>query len=382
MIQNGTREHSARKIDQIPDDFALLEEMMDDLKVASPLYQPTNYWAYYEKRFLPELRNAGLRNVRRRRDSVLSSFGATDLTIKPKLAAKAGARGVGVFARMIDSVLNQNPLLELKLDQISDDGITRYFYAHTKAKFDGIRMDLRISPAATCGNPEDLVEIDSLPWSRAHLQYCSMFADAARYIRFPAEGVLCELGAGMGRNVQVMAKLFDRATLLHFDIPPQLYVANQYLQEVFGSRVLPYREAKRLLPAADDGRVPKEAQGKILLLPTWRMPDWASTKIDLFWNSASFQEMEPKVVTNYLQLVRGMRPEWIYINANPTGCTWGEDKEGGGRIPVTESVYVEALRDLYELHCAYDTDYFLRPRALKSYVFHKKAVQGTKAELK
>ena len=363
--------------DQIADDLDLLQQMMDDLKEASPLYKPTNYWAYYEKQFLPELRRLGLRDLRRRRDSVLSSFGATDLAIKPQVKPKPGIRGVSPVARMLTSFFDRNPFLELGQTLVTAEAFTRYFHAHTKEKFERIRMDLGNVPASTCGKPDDLVEIEGLPWSRSHLQYCSMFADAARYIKFPAQGVLCELGPGMGRNIEVMAKLFEDATFLLFEIPPQLYVANQYLRTIFGPRVISYREAIAMSPASGDASIPPAAKGKILVLPTWRMPAWATTKVDVFWNSASFQEMEPDVVMNYLRLVISMKPEWIYINAHPRGCLWGDGKtqDGGSRVPVTESVYVQTLKDRYDLHCTYGTDYFLRPRALTSYIFARK--QGT-----
>jgi hypothetical protein len=43
--------------------------------------------------------------------------------------------------------------------------------------------------------------------------------------------------------------------------------------------------------------------GKILLCGTWQFPLLHETEIDLFWNCASFQEMEPDVVENYLAIV-------------------------------------------------------------------------------
>ena len=64
---------------QVDDDIELLSLMMRDTAVADTLYQPTPYWKDYEKRSLPELQRLGLRDFRRRRDSILASFGATDL---------------------------------------------------------------------------------------------------------------------------------------------------------------------------------------------------------------------------------------------------------------------------------------------------------------
>ncbi|EMO77948.1 sugar O-methyltransferase domain protein [Leptospira kirschneri str. 200801925] len=44
-------------------------------------------------------------------------------------------------------------------------------------------------------------------------------------------------------------------------------------------------------------------KGKVLFFGNWRFPILKNMKIDLFWNAASFQEMEPDVVSNYLSIV-------------------------------------------------------------------------------
>jgi putative sugar O-methyltransferase len=356
---------------QVPDDQALLDEMMRDVRDGDQLYQPTNYWAVYEKVFLPELKRKGLRDFRRRRNSILNAFAASDLKFQGELKFDRSFRGSARIARVLNRLLQSPPFFSVKVSDLSESWVTEYFYWHVKKKFDRIGLDLRKCPTTRIGNPEDLLEIEGGLWSTAYLQYCSMFADAAESIGFQPDGTFCELGAGMGRNIEVLAHLFPKATLLLFDIPPQLYVSNQYLQTVFGSRVIGYREAKTLVPAAEN--FSEKIRGRIVILPTWRMPDWSGVKIDVFWNSASFQEMEPDVVRNYLNLVVKMRPEWIYINALPKGNYWGEWKSGlgGTKVPVSDNIYLNALQGSYALRRTYDTDYFLRCKDLKSYIFQK-----------
>lgn len=65
--------------DQVSDNLSLLQLMLEDQKTAAEVYQTTNYWAVSRDRLLRELEEFGLENFRRRRNSVLSSFGATDL---------------------------------------------------------------------------------------------------------------------------------------------------------------------------------------------------------------------------------------------------------------------------------------------------------------
>jgi len=80
---------------RVTDDMVLLEQMISDLNKCDDLYKPTNYWAHYEKQFLPELRKKELKDFRRRKDSILSSFGATDLSIQGKIKLKRSFKGVG-----------------------------------------------------------------------------------------------------------------------------------------------------------------------------------------------------------------------------------------------------------------------------------------------
>lgn len=360
-------------MEQVVHDPELLSEMMDDLRAGDALYQSTNYWAFYERRFLPELRKFGLEDFRRRKNSVLSSFGATDLLLRPRVKLKPAFRGDWRIARMINALLfDRNPWLDLCVPDCPAESVTSWLHGYTRRKFDQIGLRLAECPTSYYGSPEDMTVIEGEPWSMAHLQSCAIFADAAQYIQFRPGSVVCELGTGMGRNVEVIAKLFQDSTFLMFDIPPQLYVAHQYLHKVFGTRVIGYREAKALQP--DQPGTMDSIRGRIVILPTCRMPAWSGVKIDVFWNSASFQEMEPEVVTNYLKLVTGMRPESIYINALPGGNYWGalQPGRGGTRAPVTEACYVQALNSHYVMQHSYDTDYFFMPRRYRSYIFGAK----------
>ena len=64
---------------QVNDDLDLLDLMLQDRMHSSDLYKPHVRWLNYEKRLLPELRSLGLTDFRRRKNSALFSFGASDL---------------------------------------------------------------------------------------------------------------------------------------------------------------------------------------------------------------------------------------------------------------------------------------------------------------
>lgn len=357
---------------QVQDNYPLLLDMLNDMRLADPLYRPTNYWSFYEQRFLPELRQRGLRDFRSRTDSILTSFGATDPLPIPELRFKKAFKGATRLGRLLTKAIEKSGLIELFVLRIDPYSVTPLLLNYVRDKFEKMGLDIMKCPTSEFGNPEDQFETQGTIWSSTHLVYCSMVADAAKFISFSNESVICELGSGMGRNIEVLGKLYPGATLLLFDIPPQLYVANQYLTSIFGDRVISYSTATSLDPT--NAQALESVKGKIVILPSWKIPAWSHFKVDVFWNSASFQEMEIGVVQNYLAHVKTMNPRWIYINALPQGNWWGQREEGRGGVleAVTESCYQEALQPNYLLQTTYETDYFFRPKDYKSYIFERR----------
>ncbi len=280
---------------QVQDKIDLLYQMMDDMEKADECYNPTNYWAFYERKFIPELEKKGLKDFRRRKKSVLQSFGAIDLWPYAEPAYTGKVRGFNRFVKILFKVL-QKCGVKLNLDY-NPEGTTKYYLQQVKNKFEKYSLDISKCSMSRNGNPEGFVEVNSAFWSLAHLRHCSLFIDSYEHICFQDSMVYCELGSGIGRSVESLAQLYENATFILFDIPPQLYVANQYLSSIFEDRVIKYEDAIKLDPK--NGML-ERIKGKIVMLPTWSMPAWKNVKIDVFWNSASFSEMEPEAVKNYL----------------------------------------------------------------------------------
>lgn len=335
---------------QVDDDLPLLEQMMQESKSADSMYQPTHFWKFYEDRFLPEIREMGLDSFRRRKDSVLASFGGTDpIPHPPRSIRRAIASRAQRLFPSLGSALMPTP-----------EEITRARYRRVQKKFADLpHLKLTDCAASLIGDPDSFVEIDGKPWTATHLEYCSVFADAKRYLdfeKYEGMGLIVEIGSGLGRNAEIWASLYPQITIFLFDIPPQLYVAHQYLKKRFGDRVVSYNEALKL-----DPNLPYSSFGKIVLLPTWQLPLWSQyARPTIFWNSASFQEMEPDIVVNYLSLIKQMKPKYAYINAMPGGNHHPGSAESGGlgtKNPVLEKYYYEAFQDDYKPIAVYDTDH-------------------------
>jgi len=345
---------------QVKDNLELLNQMMFDLKQADTLYQPTNYWAKYESKMLSELLNFGLKDFRRKPpSSIFSSFGAIDTSLSPIMRIdEEGKTSKEEKKAFIDFV---SKYVQVDLFYTSVNDATKYFYEYVKEKFEKQNLDLDLCPTSSYGNPERGLIINDSLWTMDHLQNCLLFLDSLKYIEI-GEGIFFDLGSGLGRIPEIVGKLYPDKTIIVCDIPPQLYVANQYLKSVFGNRVVEYQENIEWI------------EGKIIILPTWLMPKWLEDiEIEVFWNSASFCEMEPNIVGNYLELAKEGKTKYVCINALPNGAYLKKEQIDSGVIfPVTEDYYKYFMEEDYQLKAEYKSDYFLKNTDYKSYIFERK----------
>ncbi len=292
---------------QVQDDMDLLRLMLDDCKRGPQLYQPTNYWAVYKGLFLPELLKLGLHDFRRRENSVLSSFGATDLMprsidlyAKPWLNNQY-TRKIPVYPWVLKWMNNRfNGFVgnqERYGIALYDLKKAMYDYAISLGKKAGAKLPEAFS-VSLFGNPEDILEVEGRYYTPSILSYYLRYVYCCNFIDFKKVKVMVELGCGSGKQIEVLKKLYPKMSFVLFDILPQLYVCEQYLKMVFPGDVVSFRDTREF-----EKIVPET--GKIYIMGTAKFPLIRAMNVDLFWNAASFQEMEPEIVLNYLSIVNG-----------------------------------------------------------------------------
>ena len=308
-------------VPQPADDPSLLDLMMEDLRAADPQFQPTNYWAVYEQRFLPQLKKHGLRDFRRQKDLVFRSFGAVDfdhpfaeLVFRKSPAWRRfplrHVPGVAALAARLDRALGSHLWL---IDGMDMETYVRLGYSFAKDYASvGRARPLSAFSMSMVGNPPGVVRIEGNLYTRQMIQYYLQYAYVSRYVDLEQMRVVAELGSGMGRQTEILYKLHPQAAYLLFDIPPQIYVAEQYLKAVFPGRVVSYRETRSW------NDLDTVAGGFIYIFGNHKMPLLRGTATDLFWNSASFHEMEPDVVREYLRFVNASA-KWAYLSQNLKG---------------------------------------------------------------
>ena len=87
-------------------------------------------------------------------------------------------------------------------------------------------------------------------------------------------------------------------TILCFDLPYILLLGENYLCNALGNNTI-VKSNKTIKWESLD----KIEKGKVHMLGNWKFPLLKDYKFDIFWNAASFGEMEPDIVRNYLSYI-------------------------------------------------------------------------------
>jgi len=335
--------------EQVKDDPILLDQMMNDVLQVSELYRPTNYWSFYEKELLPELKSLGLRNFRRRKNSSLSSFGATDLLPYSQFQRKSSKGKLRILNFLIKLALKDENTRKI-LSKISkanlgvnysDINHLCYEFAKNYGK-NTTAKPLDNFEASLVGNPEDTFQVNGKLYTPSLLYYYIMYAYCSNFINFDSVNTMMEIGSGAGKQIEVIKKLHPQINFFVFDIPPQLYVCERYLSTLFPDSVVSYKETRKMK------KIPTENNGKIFIFGNWQIEEIENFNYDIFWNSASFQEMEPNVVLNYLKFVNKQTKNYIFLLELMKGKEIATVKGSPGVIEQTKlDHYKTGLKDFH-----------------------------------
>ena len=285
---------------QLDDDLSLLNLMVSDMGESGPLYQPTKYWKEYTNKVSELIKKIGLHDFRRSNERVLSSFGCLDTG--PPLHYSTLLNGTKNLDKHTKDFLDPafkiaNSLWESG-EPVGPNGLTiKNFFLMSKRLADAKAMEVGLKPLSELsisryGNPFGYIKNDSHHTFRSiyyfnFVCFIAQFADLSQY------STVVEIGSGSGGQTEILKKLFPQLTIILLDLAPQLYVAERYLSKSLPGDVISYRETN-----SKDWKEPF-LPGKIYCLPLRAIEALAPVGNVLFWNAASFGEMEPNVLQNY-----------------------------------------------------------------------------------
>lgn len=281
----------------------------------SPQYLPTNYWQNYQARIVRELEHMGLFDLRRRTGSPLQAFVPTEET--PTFGLKLSrfhqlCLGWPITKWILDFLYRRRALaLPYNHDADSFEELA-FRIAALYGELSGARP-LNDLADSCVGNPEHAFIVDGKRYTHTFLYYYCRYATCAQTINFDELVSFVELGPGLGMQAEIVRKAHPHIKVYTYDLPTQAYVCHQYLKTVFNG--------------ASVSHVAGES-AEINCLPNWEMDGALWERPALFWNAASFGEMEPNVVENYLSIV-GPKVDGVYLFQLMSGKEHGTLGEGG-----------------------------------------------------
>ena len=365
---------------QVIDNPDLLRLMLDDSKSIPEIYKTTNYWEFNKDKFITELLEKGLKDFRQRRNSRLSGFGATDLSPEWMIDLRNNAP---IFSNRLINKLPFRLVLLTSINNILERiiGLSPSYYRYVKnspyitSNIEGEKAganSVDSFEASLTGNPEDVITVNGKIYTTSILYYYLRYVYCTRFINFDDISILVELGSGCGKQVEVIKKLHPDICFFIFEIPPQLYVCEQYLTSVFPESVVSYKQTR-------DMNVPRVEKGKIFIFGNWKFPLIEKVNVGLFWNAASFQEMEPDVVSNYLEFVNA-QAKYVYLFEKMDGKELASELQGGGVLQKTTiQEYINGLsnfrlvdlsRPIIPKHKLMVNPFFKNRKSLKRMIFH------------
>ena len=253
-----------------------LDQMFDELDREGGVFRPSAFWRSLNQKNVEQLNREGIQTVKRTlaQNYFTWVIGWRHDQFRHLVAKMRPSDWVEIFRdfpRYDSSAgLSRWRFLHLCI-------FTRMLYLYA-SRFDPLKLLDRLQEPAF-GNPfpvrfrgktvsQDLIN--------SILELYAAFEGET--IDFDAPLKIAEIGAGYGRNAFVFLSLFPNCTYTIIDIPPALYVAEQYL-----ASVNPVAKVSILLP-----------------IEATRLPE---NSFDLLINISSFHEMTPEQVDAYFGLV-------------------------------------------------------------------------------
>jgi len=307
-----------------------LERLLQKYRTAPPQYQATSYWGAYEKRIVDAIRSLDVSQLRSGKYPILATFGIGDAVYMYHANMRFLKK---LILKLIHRyIINRRAILPYGL---SMSNIQEIAYHHCKLMGDctGSRPINSIE-VSKFGNPRGVFKQDNHEYTVQFLAYYIRYCFSNRHVKYRGDEIVVELGSGSGYQTEVLKKLYPNMTFLCFDLPAQICLCEEYLAHALGEDSIVGTDVT--LEWNDLSGIKK---GGVHFFGNWQFPLLRGIEFDVFWNAASFGEMEPDVVANYIDIIRG-NAKWIYLLQARHG------KETRGKAHVNRPVTLENYKKL------------------------------------
>jgi putative sugar O-methyltransferase len=277
-----------------------LKKLIESYNDSPEIYHATRYWKDALDKITKEIETADLTKMRSGQFPIFAKFGFYEYVYPNAYGTRFTKKAftlIKVFAKklLLPYFLKLSDIREMAFKHCIDVGKLSNAIPVTKIG------------TSTYGSPEDIFEIQGQKYTMMFLSYYLRYCFVQKHLNLKGNEIIVELGSGSGHQVEVLKKLYPDLTILCFDLPAQLYLCEDFLSHSLGSSSIV--SADITLNYSDLNLI---EEGKVHMLGNWQFPLLKNYKFDIFWNAASFGEMEPHVIENYLSYILG-NAEWIYL---------------------------------------------------------------------
>ncbi len=281
----------------------IMEDLLREYRSSPKEFHVTSYWAFYEESILDTVHAIELNQLRSGKYPILATFGFNDVvytyhTNQPLLKKL-------IFKFIQQYLIKDRPILPYSL-QTSDIQEIAYHHCELIANITN-SISVGTIEVSTYGNPQDIFEINGHKYTMQFLNYYIRYCFSQKHISYQGDEIIVELGSGSGYQVEILKKLYPNITVLCFDLPAQIYLCEKYLTQAL--KTVNTIGTETTLKWKDLSGIKR---GGVHFFGNWQIPLLQDFKFDVFWNAASFGEMEPDIVKNYLKYIKG-NASWIYL---------------------------------------------------------------------
>lgn len=278
----------------LKDDVGLLRLLSSDQSRQDGLHAPGRYWQGITKRTRRAIERDGLSSFR---SNAAISKGYADVIVTDPFDASAegGMKGAGTrrFVRSPAVRRLVRPYVLLNEQRVSE--MLRWKSAALSTSVGDAVGDVLRDVETTRGDPREVITIRGERYGGAYVRHAVQLINVAQTVPFGRTSGFFEVGGGFGALTHLVLERFENVRkVLYVDIAPTLYVGTQYLRSFFGEAVVDYRQTRdrSTIRFADDER------REVICIPPWQMGR-VDAELDVFWNAASFSEMDGAQVRFY-----------------------------------------------------------------------------------
>ena len=307
-----------------------LDRLIEAYAAAPEIYQAGRYWKAYEDKIYREIRNADLNELRSGKYPIFGTFGFSEAVHHYPPHIPGWKTSILKLLRSFSMGEKIYLPYGMKLQDVRE---MAYHHCQVQGRLSGA-VPIESIETSTFGAPSDLFSIGGKNYTLQFLSYYLRYCFVQQHRKFNGDEVIVELGSGSGFQLEVLKKMYPELSILCFDLPSPLFLCEFYLGKVFENGVVSSSE-----------NIDKQSldfqKGKINMFGNWQFPLLENQEIDIFWNAASFGEMEPHIVANYLSIIKGNASSIYLLQAR-------QGKESSQTSGVVKKILFEDYKSMLD----------------------------------